>query len=61
MAILKKGSEAEDRSREVLKRLPKEQRISHVMYVYVVLKHCETAEICLDLFHYDIPLKDFFK
>ena len=55
------GEPGEDRSRKVLRRPPKEERVASVMYVYIVFKHCATAETTLDVFQYDVPLKDFFK
>jgi len=36
-------------------------RISEVVYVYIMFKHCDTAGICLDQFKYDLPFKDFMK
>ena len=42
-----------DRSKQLMKRLPKSMKIKDVVYVYVVFKHCDTCEICLGEFKYD--------
>ena len=36
-------------------------RIKDVVYVYIMFKHSETAEVCLKEFKYDKPMKEFFK
>jgi len=39
-----------------MKKTPKEMKVRDIVYVYVIFKHCNTIEECLEEFKYDLPL-----